>query len=161
MKSMQKPSCWDDLWSYFDTYDLYNYGAMNLWNVVNHLYDENQIIAVDMNKVAAVEVGHWADQWLFDDFNCQKLEQWDETKGPVVSLLTQDDWELIGRIQTDVIALVESALTHRRSLLLAPEKLRLASNTKPNHLMTSCADNSLENWLGAYKLLTRPHTTRS
>ncbi|RGP67206.1 hypothetical protein FLONG3_8601 [Fusarium longipes] len=152
MKSMQKPYCWDDLWSYFDTFDLYNYGAMNLWNVVNHLFDENKMIAMDVKKVAAIEAGHWADQWLFHELNCQKLQQWDETKGPIVSLLTQDDWQSIGNIDAPDMSLVESALKHRRSLLLSPEKLKPDANTKPNHLMKSCEEDSLENWLAGQRI---------
>lgn len=157
MKPMQKPSCWDDLWIYFDASDIYNYGALNLWNVVNHLYDENQIIAADVTKANAVEVGLWVDSWMFDDSNCKKLEDWDGTKS-VISLLTDDDWKSVGHIQTDVVALVENALTHRHSLRLDPGKLRLGSDVKPNHLMKSCANNNLENWLGMYKVSTTPHT---
>ncbi|GKT99852.1 hypothetical protein FLAG1_01885 [Fusarium langsethiae] len=152
MKYMQKPSCWDDLWTYFDTCDLYNYGAMNLWNVVNHLYHENQIIAEDVRKTTAVEVGLWADTWVYKESNCQALKDWDETKGPLMALITQEDWKLIGSIHSGVITLIESAFTHRRSLLLAPEKLRLGSDVKPNHLMKSCADNSLENWLAGQRI---------
>ncbi|KAM0417879.1 hypothetical protein ACHAPD_004225 [Fusarium lateritium] len=151
MKYMQKPSCWDDLWIYFDTHDIYNYGALNLWNVVNHLYHENQIIAEDVKKTTAVEVGLWADSWMYMDSNCQNLIDWDETQS-IISLLSQDDWKSIGRIPAEVMTLVESALTHRRSLLLAPEKLRLGSDVKPNHLMKSCADNNLENWLAGQRI---------
>ncbi|CAG1988013.1 unnamed protein product [Fusarium graminearum] len=151
MKPMQKPSCWDDLWIYFDASDIYNYGALNLWNVVNHLYDENQIIAADVTKANAVEVGLWVDSWMFDDSNCKKLEDWDGTKS-VISLLTDDDWKSAGHIQTDVVALVESALTHRHSLRLDPGRLRLGSDVKPNHLMKSCANNNLENWLAGQRI---------
>ncbi|KAF4964647.1 hypothetical protein FSARC_7443 [Fusarium sarcochroum] len=152
MKGMQQPYCWDSLWTYFDACDIYNYGALNLWNVVNQLFDENKMIYLDLTKEVAIEIGHWADEWVTNENNCTKLLQWDEAQGPFLPLLTEADWKHIGNIQDEAMPLIASALKHRRTLLLSPEKLR--PSAKPNHLVTSCANNSLENWLAGQRIFT-------
>ncbi|KAJ4264041.1 hypothetical protein NW762_006080 [Fusarium torreyae] len=152
MKSMQQPYCWDSLWTYFDACDIYNYGALNLWNVVNQLFDENKLIYMDVTKEFAIQIGHWADEWVTNENNCTKLLQWDETQGPFLPLLTEADWKEIGNVKDDTMPLIASSLKHRRTLLLSPEKLRLG--VKPNHLATSCANNSLENWLAGQRIFT-------
>ncbi|KAJ4140097.1 hypothetical protein NW768_001450 [Fusarium equiseti] len=151
MKHMQKPTCWDDLWSYFDTFDIYHYGAMNLWNVLSHLYDENQIIAFDVNKRVAYEVGLWLDEWLWKEQNGQKLEQWD-TAQSMISIFTKEDWNEIGNCDPGQLALLENALKHRYSLMMSPEKLRLGANAKPKHLMKSYAGDDPENWLAGHRI---------
>ncbi|KAF4994389.1 hypothetical protein FGRMN_5808 [Fusarium graminum] len=151
MKSMQKPHCWDSLWSYFDACDIYNYGALNLWNVINQLFDENQVIYMDVAKEKAIETSRWADEWLRVEDNDKKLLQWDETKGPVLRVLTDEDWITLGTIDdAELVLFVTNALKCRRSLLLSPEKLR--PDAKPNHLMTSCSNKNLENWLAGQRI---------
>ncbi|KAF5024942.1 hypothetical protein F66182_2984 [Fusarium sp. NRRL 66182] len=152
MKGMQKPYCWESLYTYFDGCDIYNYGALNLWNVTNQLFDENKLIYMDLAKELAVEIGHWADGWLANENNCNKLLHWDELQGPLLPLLTEEDWREIGNIQDDVVPLIASALKHRRSLLLSPEESK--PGVKPNHLMNSCANDSLENWLAGQRIFT-------
>ncbi|KAM0202353.1 hypothetical protein ACHAPA_011558 [Fusarium lateritium] len=151
MKMMRKPYSWDSLWLYFDACDIYNYGALNLWNVLSQLFDENRLIYVDVAKEKAIETGRWADQWLGGGDNYKKLLQWDETKGPVLRVLTDADWETLGSIgDAELVLFVTNALKHRRSLLLSPEKLRL--DAKPNHLMSSCSEQNLENWLAGQRI---------
>ncbi|KAF5670641.1 hypothetical protein FHETE_4548 [Fusarium heterosporum] len=151
MKSMQRPHCWDSLWSYFDACDIYNYGALNLWNVVNQLFDENQVIYMDVAKEKAIETSRWADEWLRAEDNDKKLLQWDETKGPILRVLTDEDWITLGTIDdAELVLFVTNALKYRRCLLLSPEKLR--PDAKPNHLMTSCSNKNLENWLAGQRI---------
>ncbi|KAF4441350.1 hypothetical protein F53441_12060 [Fusarium austroafricanum] len=150
IKDMQKPYCWDSLRSYFDALDIYNYGALNLWNVVSHLFDENQVIYEDVKRLYAVEIGHWANNWVQDDGNRKKLNQWKQADGPLMSLLTEADWAGVGSVPDNAYTLITSALEHRRSLMLAPDKLR--PDTKPNHLKESCENNSLENWLAGQRI---------
>ncbi|KAM0356147.1 hypothetical protein ACHAPU_000542 [Fusarium lateritium] len=151
MKTMQRPHCWDSLWSYFDACDIYNYGALNLWNVVNQLFDENQVIYMDVAKEKAIETSRWADAWLSLGDNPKKLLQWDETKGPILRVLSDEDWITLGTIDdAELVLFVTNALKHRRSLLLSPEKLR--PDAKPNHLMTCCSNKNLENWLAGQRI---------
>ncbi|KAM5346815.1 hypothetical protein ACJ41O_009820 [Fusarium nematophilum] len=146
MKGMQQPYCWDSLWTYFDAHDLYHYGALNLWNVVNHLFDENRIIYMDLSKEFAVHIGRWADEWLINETNRKKLLEWDDTQGPLLPLLNEADWREIGNIQDDTLPHIANALKHRRALILAPEGSQ--QKAKPNDLVSACMNNNVENWLG-------------
>ncbi|KAJ3524268.1 hypothetical protein NM208_g12124 [Fusarium decemcellulare] len=152
MKSMQQPYCWDSLWTYFDAFDLYQYGALNLWNVINHLFDENKTIYMDLTKEFAVHIGHWADEWLANQENKQRLLQWDESQGPLLPLLTDADWREIGNIQDDAMPLIANALKHRRGILISGGSL--TQNAKPNHLVSSYMNNNLENWLAGQTVFT-------
>ncbi|KOS20867.1 hypothetical protein ESCO_004184 [Escovopsis weberi] len=106
MKRMQQPFCWDDLWHYFDAYDLYHYGSLNLWNVINTLFDENRIIAADYKKEMALHIGMWADEWLQKEVNRQKLLQWDAAQGTMILfILDEEDRLSLGPLEDDAIPL--------------------------------------------------------
>ncbi|KAF9772937.1 hypothetical protein IL306_009324 [Fusarium sp. DS 682] len=150
---MSKPDCWDSLWTFFDAQDVYDYGALNLWNVINHLFDENMIIGEDVKNVYAIEIGLWVDNWLYSQENCDKIISWDGSI-PITNLLTKEDWKGLGTISNEALALVISALEHRRSLILSPEKLKPGA-VKPNHLMDFREMESLENWLAGQRQLGR------
>ncbi|KPM40459.1 hypothetical protein AK830_g6131 [Neonectria ditissima] len=145
MREMRQPQCWDDLWAYFDASDLYNYGALNLWNIVNTLFDENVIIFTDVAKENALHIGRWADAWTTKEGNKTKLMQWDSSQGPLLPLLVDEDWKSLGDVHDDTLPLISNALKHRRALLLAPQKD--SKEQKPTGLISSCADNNLVNWL--------------
>lgn len=148
MKSMRQPFCWDNLWEYFDAFDLYHYGALNLWNVVNQLFDENKTIYADIIKEFAVHIGHWADDWLRHKHNKTKLLSWSEVQGPLLRILSSEDWTDIGDVPDDAVPMLANALKHRRVLMLTPASL--AKDVKPVHLSSACLRNSLENWLGLF-----------
>lgn len=147
MKQMKRPYCWDDLWTYFDAYDLYHYGSLNLWNVINHMYDENQIIAADATKEYAIHIGRWAEDWLKHDANKAKLRGWDEAQGMVFAILSDEDRASLGNIQDDVVPLIASALKARRALLKSTSSPS-RSGKKPKSLIHACETNEVENWLG-------------
>lgn len=148
MKGMLQPFCWDSLWEYFDAFDLYHYGALNLWNVVNQLFDENKTIYADVIKEFAVHIGRWADDWLRIKNNVTKLLIWNETQGPLLRILSPEDWTDVGDIPDDAVPMLANALKHRRKLILSPESS--PQQVKPNHLSSACLRNSLENWLGLF-----------
>lgn len=143
MRDMRQPSCWDDMWNHFDAQDLYHYGVLNLWNIINHLVDENRIIYEDVAKERAIHIGRWADDWASRPDNKRILTDWDASQGPLLQFLSPQDWKELGDIQDEVAPLIANALKCRRRLLLAP-----SSSPRPKDLMTSCQDNNLENWLG-------------
>ncbi|KAI8722165.1 hypothetical protein NCS52_00359700 [Fusarium sp. LHS14.1] len=149
MKSMRQPFCWDNLWEYFDAFDLYHYGALNLWNVVNQLFDENKTIYADVIKEFAVHIGHWADDWLRHKDNKTKLLSWSEVQGPLLRILSSEDWSDIGDVPDDAVPMLANALKHRRVLMLTPASL--AKDVKPVHLSSACLRNSLENWLAGQR----------
>lgn len=145
MRPMQKPHCWDDLWLYFDAWDLYNFGILNLWNIINHLCDENRLIFEDAEQEFALEIGKWADDWLKDDENKSKLKNWDPSEVSVLTLLKSSDWETLGNLEDDVFPRIVKALKARRSVLLSSENHESA---RPKGAWLACQDNSLEEWLG-------------
>lgn len=142
MKILPKPQSWDDLWTYFDAHDIYFYGALNLWNVLNTLYDENVLILADLHKEIGVWVGHWADEWLENPANQTKLGNWSDGQGYVLDILTDEDWNLLGGIDEFAMSTLESALKHRRNLPSYD-----SYGGKPKDLV-SVLDNDLHNWLG-------------
>jgi hypothetical protein len=144
IKDMPRPECWDSLWDYFDAQDIYNYGALNLWNVVSQLFVENQSIALDVHNAFSIEVGQWVDHWLYDDENRDKLIKSNETGLSINGVI---GWEAMKGLPDDAIHLFASALAYRRSLLLSPEKLK-PGVMKPNHLKEFYEKGRLENWLG-------------
>ncbi|KAF7548620.1 hypothetical protein G7Z17_g6953 [Cylindrodendrum hubeiense] len=150
MREMREPKCWDDLWTYFDASDLYHYGAMNLWNMVNTLFDENKIIFRDIAKETALHVGHWADAWITREENKVKLAQWNGSQGPLLPILTESDWQTLGNVQDETLPLIANALKHRRALLLAPDIT--SEPQKPTDLLSSYQNNGLENWLAGQKV---------
>ncbi|RFU74776.1 hypothetical protein TARUN_7455 [Trichoderma arundinaceum] len=147
LKNMQQPSCWDDLWTYFDAYDLYNFGCLNLWNVLNTLWDENRLISADVRLEVAAHVGHWADEWLMHGKNEQKLKQWKVSHGPIIQILSDQDYASLGLIQDDVVLLIANALKYRRAFLLSKNK-----RDEPVDLITACRSNGIENWLMGQRL---------
>ncbi|TFB01007.1 hypothetical protein CCMA1212_007181 [Trichoderma ghanense] len=148
LKDMQQPHCWDDLWTYFDAHDLYHNGCMNLWNVINTIWDENKIIAVDVSREIAAHIGHWADDWLKREENKEKLIRWVESHGPIFRILDDQDHESLGLIQDDVLPLIASALKSRRTFLLSSRQAGQVE--EPAELVTACGTNSIENWLTTY-----------
>lgn len=145
MRTMAQPLCWDDLWHYFDAFDLYNCGAINLWNVINHLVAENKIIYADWMKECAVQIGRWAGDWVEKPGNTQKLRAWDMSRGPVVQILNEEDWVSLGSLTDETIPILSNALKYRREHLLAPGKHGAA---EPRALLSSARSaEGLENWM--------------
>lgn len=155
MKNMPKPTSWDDLWLWFDSHDIYHYGATNLWNVLNNLYDENQTILVDFQQDIVLLVGNWADEWVAKDENKARLCDWNETQGPLLKMLNSEDREELGDLEDDMYPLVERALQFRRNL--SGDDSRPSA---PKDLMTVYHDNNIHNWLGMY-ISHMPHETKS
>ncbi|UKZ81173.1 hypothetical protein TrVFT333_008944 [Trichoderma virens FT-333] len=145
LKHMQQPHCWDDLWIFFDAHDLYHNGCINLWNVINTIWDENKLISVDVRREVAAHIGHWADEWLKQKQNREKLTKWQESHGPIFRILDDQDHNSLGLIHDDVVPLIASALRGRRSFLLSNKETEQVE--EPADLMTACRTNSIENWL--------------
>lgn len=151
MKGMVQPYCWDDLWTYFDAFDLYHYGAINLWNVINHLHHENKIIYTDMKKECALHIGQWADGWVTNSDNLAKLESWIEANGPIILVLGEKDWKALGTLSDDTIPLVSNALKCRRDR--AAIGGHVVGLNEPSALLSACRSSGVENWLGINSLL--------
>ncbi|KAF4595212.1 hypothetical protein GQ602_000825 [Ophiocordyceps camponoti-floridani] len=153
MKKLRRPGSWNDLWEFFDAVDMYHYGALNLWNVMNTLFDENSIITSVWRSELSVEIGHFADEWLKEGGNKDKLKDWDDLKGPVLCCLTPEDWRKVRNLKGDEISLLKSALEFRRDALLSSNAQQ---GTKgPADLLSAYQNNSLVNWLADAQVLSQ------
>lgn len=145
MPNMERPNSWDDLWQYFDAHDLYHYGCTNLWNVINHLTDENKIIRMDIAKERAVQVGQWVDRWAAQKQNGLKVSNFKGAGSSILALLTSEDWHSLGELSDEMIPLLTEALRHRREILNSKIPQGIA---KPRGLLEVCSAKELQNWLG-------------
>ncbi|OAA72096.1 hypothetical protein ISF_01169 [Cordyceps fumosorosea ARSEF 2679] len=145
MRGMTEPNCWDDLWKYFDAFDLYSHGAINLWNIINHLYAENRIIKADVSKNSALELGRWSQQWLQVKDNAEKLKRWDISKCSVLKLFDAADRDSLGCLSDADVSILANALSCRRGHLLSPTR---TETTEPRSLLSSLeSECGVENWM--------------
>lgn len=147
MRELKVLKSWDDLWTWFDARDIYLYGALNLWNVLNTLLDENRILETDFENEAAYHIGHFADTWVAKEGNAEKLVRWDPSDGPLLPLLTVEDWKAMGNVTDDAMPIISKALRRRRELILAGES---TGQHVPRDLVSSLRKNELQNWLGMF-----------
>ena len=150
MKTIRQPFSWTCLYAYFDSADLYYYGSLNLWNVINQLWHETKYIEADKQLEFAIVIGHWADEWTANDSNRTKLLNWNESHGPILFLLdNKTDIGEIGDIQDDALPTLCKALKTRRGVLLQ-HKDALAKNPECKDLMTVVRAYEAENWMGKF-----------
>ncbi|KJZ75872.1 hypothetical protein HIM_04696 [Hirsutella minnesotensis 3608] len=150
IRTLRQPARWDDLWEYFDAYDLYHYGALNLWNVINTLFDENKTISMSYRVDRSVEIGHFTDEWVKIPGNHEKLMQWDGSRGPILAVLSTEDWKQIRNLANDETSLIISALHYRRDWLLSGGQRHYMA---PADLSTAYQTGNLVNWLSNAQVL--------
>jgi hypothetical protein len=149
MKGMKQPKIWQDLYEYYDAYDINIHGAQNLWNVLCTLFDENQIIASDVKSQASYDIGTWADEWLNQHGNKTKLVSWSEgSGGSIESLLSEENHHSLGHLSDDHRLILCHALKCRRASLVSPwfNKTR----TEPNDVISAVKNGNFENWQGEF-----------
>lgn len=146
MKTMKKLNSWDDLYTYFDACDLYHHGVQNLWNVVNTLFDENEIIRRDVSRESAQHIGEWVDKWLENIDNKTKLGNWTEKDGFIVYILSEEDRNDMDDLTDDMMPVVANALKCRRAFLLSSNFHK--GRTQPNDILSAVKNSNFENWLG-------------
>jgi hypothetical protein len=145
MKHMEQPTRWEDLWNYFDAHDIYFQGALNLWNVVNHLYHENQFIIRDWHAAIDFELGMWVDNWASIDANKKKLRDWNG-ESDITSVFGPKDWMACRGLYEYELSRIQSCLLHRHSLLFK-EPSDVATPYPNNTLMENYNSSTIQNWL--------------
>ncbi|EQB53527.1 hypothetical protein CGLO_06719 [Colletotrichum gloeosporioides Cg-14] len=114
MKEMARPICWEDMCDYFDCFDIYYHGALNIFNLLHHLWHENQDLKKETYRQIALEVGIWCDRWLDRGNNKQRLlgfQNW----GNINSLFSADDQ--VGNLDPMQTEIMQNALIHRHAQL--------------------------------------------
>ncbi|CCF37495.1 hypothetical protein CH063_08810 [Colletotrichum higginsianum] len=147
LKSLKEPTCWEDLYDYFDTFDIYFHGALNLWNLMHQLYNENENISHDNIRSTAVEVGIWADEWIAKTENQIKLRTFHCWSGDILGLITRRVWDELKKLPSIDIMLIRYALCHRQNQL-SSNGLTRPSAYPANSLEHNWHSNTLHCWLG-------------
>ncbi|GKT45938.1 uncharacterized protein ColSpa_06119 [Colletotrichum spaethianum] len=118
LKSMPQPECWEDLYDYFDCFDIYFHGAQNLWNLILLLFNENENLSRDKIRATAVYVGILCDEWVQNTENKTKLMAFNCWEGDVVSLITSGPWLEFQKLPFIDVMLVRYTLCYRQDQLL-------------------------------------------
>ncbi|KAL2758489.1 hypothetical protein ACRALDRAFT_1092346 [Sodiomyces alcalophilus JCM 7366] len=143
---MKTPTCWDDLYTYFDAQDIFSHGALNLWNLVHLLCHENRIITRDLFASMCYEVGVWADEWLEKEGNKEKLLACDVRHADILSVLSDEEQKEISELREVDMVIVRGALAHRQEQLMGYERA-LARPFPANGLEVAWSNHAIHNWL--------------
>ncbi|KAK2006037.1 hypothetical protein LZ32DRAFT_642068 [Colletotrichum eremochloae] len=154
LRSMTRPECWEDLYDYFDCFDIYLQGALNLWNLVRLLFDENDSLSRNKACATAVEVGIWCDEWIAQAENKTKLMGFNCWEGDIVSLITPATWTELQKLPVDMVFL-RHALCHRQNQLLDKHWAR-PSAYPANSLGANWVNNTLHHWLAGQPVHDTP-----
>ncbi|KAI8170526.1 hypothetical protein K4K50_006159 [Colletotrichum sp. SAR 10_71] len=114
MKDMAQPVYWEDMCDYFDCFDIYHHGALNIFNLLYHLWHENQDLKKEAYRVIALEIGIWCDRWLDRGNNKQRLLDF-QNWGNINSLFSADDQ--VGNLDASQTEIMKNALHHRHDQL--------------------------------------------
>jgi hypothetical protein len=152
MKELADPVCWEDLYKYFDSHDLYWRGAQNMWNVLKHLWAENSCLLANMWASQAIEIGIWTDQWLMRPENKEKLRGWNQS-WDIAHIFTSEDWEDTADITEAQRSWLKEALIYRFHQLFSADKNQSLVYPK-NTMSDAWANSSLHNWLGKFMPIT-------
>ncbi|KAI3540779.1 hypothetical protein CSPX01_07943 [Colletotrichum filicis] len=155
MKSMPQLEFWEDLYDYFDCYDIYFQGAMNLWNLMLHLYHENQCLVRNLHQEIVAEVGHWCDEWAAKSENKKKLLDFKDFQGDVLNLLSSEDRVDLQGLPPVSMELVRNALKFRHDQLLGKPWAQPASYPQ-NSLGYQWEGGTLQHWLAGQPVQDTP-----
>ncbi|KAL0764420.1 hypothetical protein CaCOL14_013055 [Colletotrichum acutatum] len=155
MKSMPQLEFWEDLYDYFDCYDIYFQGAMNLWNLMLHLYHENQCLVRNLHQEIFAEVGHWCDEWAAKSENKKKLLDFKDFQGDVLNLLSSEDRVDLQGLPPVSMELVRNALKFRHDQLLGKPWAQPASYPQ-NSLGFQWEEGTLQHWLAGQPVQDTP-----
>lgn len=67
-----------DLYNYWDAYDIYQYGAQNLNNVISRMVQENEWFLPDLLEASRPEFESWVSKRLVDTRFEQRLKNWSD-----------------------------------------------------------------------------------
>ncbi|OHE99360.1 hypothetical protein CORC01_05401 [Colletotrichum orchidophilum] len=155
MKSMPELQFWEDLYDYFDCYDIYFQGAMNLWNLMLHLYHENQCLLRNLHQALTVEVGIWCDEWAAKSENKKKLLDFKHWHGNFIDLLSAEDRVELQGMPPFNMELVRTALNYRHDQLLGKSWARPTSYPQ-NSLGFQWEEGTLQHWLAGQPVQDTP-----
>ncbi|KAK3990306.1 hypothetical protein QBC44DRAFT_394588, partial [Cladorrhinum sp. PSN332] len=129
-KKVVRPSAWEDLYSYFDAYDLWLSGAWNLWCVIDLLGEQNEAhrnlrkaaAAVATTATAPAHAGaasnsesiidNWVYNWLTREENRLKISKWDHSTSILFIPWPEDYMSIGGDLLADEAHRLQEALEY-------------------------------------------------
>lgn len=91
---VKQPFKFEDLYQYFDAYDIYQHGAWNLWRVLLYMVDRENVADGTMATSVA-----WVQSWMSEGWNSKRLCDWTAAKGDILGVLSERDWKR-GNVRT-------------------------------------------------------------
>ncbi|TDZ46935.1 S-antigen protein [Colletotrichum trifolii] len=147
--AIRKPDCWERLHDYFDCAEIYEHGALNLWNLINTLSHENSELDNDLSAKTAYEVGIWCDNWVSKGNNQQKLREFRDW-ADVGGLVLGDMQDFFHHFPSE-LELLRQALIHRqRQARGAPDAM--PAPYPQNGLVEHWSRTNLHNWLAGHSV---------
>lgn len=107
-KHIRQPVFYHDLHHYWDTADLWDSGAQNLWNVLQLIYWETQRELPEITAEVRVCVEEWAGVLLRSPKRQEKLLKWDED---------EDGYDILGVFQPEELKDLDGLDTYWLSLV--------------------------------------------
>ncbi|CRK39216.1 hypothetical protein BN1723_004501 [Verticillium longisporum] len=118
MRTMPEPKAWADLYDYFDAHDIYHEGALNLWNLICQLWQENQNLLTDLYRTMSCEISIWADEWLEQPGHKEALLAWDaEETIDILNILSSEEMKDLRGVNAVDLVLARATLVHCRDQL--------------------------------------------
>lgn len=142
---MSPVETWDDLYMFFDAHDIRQYGAMNLWNVLERLRRETQDLFQGSHNVLGLEVTHFLFCWLIVEANRNVIRKNVDGKSLSDIFRASDLQALIQNCFSDparqVLQTLADAVSFCRHLL----QHRIVFS--PRTLLRSIKDGQLSEWI--------------
>ncbi|KAK4236780.1 hypothetical protein C8A03DRAFT_16604, partial [Achaetomium macrosporum] len=129
VQTVTRPTKWEDLYKWFDAYDIWWMGAWNLWQLLHLVCDENEDRPTPFARfgwqrsTVFDEVADWAYRWCTHRSNRLKLRSCDP-RGDILDVLGSEDRENIHGCGAKALDVLRGALHYWRQQYKPPAPRR-------------------------------------
>jgi hypothetical protein len=124
VRSVVAPKKWEDVWQYFDAYDLWIDGPQFCFYVLAHMAKTNALYHTQFTN----EIEHWAVNWVY--YNKQKVLTY-PPKADLVVLFEAEEAESLLSMTPEEIRWLRICLDRQRGFLQASQRTRSAPQLYP------------------------------
>ncbi|KAL8387406.1 hypothetical protein RB595_009925 [Gaeumannomyces hyphopodioides] len=137
------PQTYEDLYDYFDGYDLYFLGVHNALNLIQTLIKQNKLLDPFLQKEKRAKMNEFLDEWLAADPEAEdRLLSWNWQADPSARTVL-DGCDMVpdlGHVEDEDKLLLSTLIAERC------EKARLAREARYPIVVNGSGDDSLGNW---------------